>query len=101
MARHAAALERTGATRLRGLGSIALTLCHVAAGRFDAAATLAPTRSVDCAAGQLIVREAGGAVAFPEAGADPREAPLGLAMRSRVLAATSADLLEPLLPVGA
>ena len=91
----------TGATRLRGLGSIALSLCYVAAGRFDAAVTLAPTRSVDCAAGQLIVLEAGGAVAFPEAGADPATAPLGLAMRSRVMAAAAPGAVEQLLPVGA
>ena len=101
VARHAAALEATDATRLRGLGSIALSLCYVAAGRFDAAVTLAPTRSVDCAAGQLIVLEAGGAVAFPEAGADPATAPLGLAMRSRVIAAAAPSAVERLLPVGA
>jgi myo-inositol-1(or 4)-monophosphatase len=101
VARHAAALEATGAARLRGLGSVALSLCHVAAGRFDAAATLAPTRSVDCAAAQLIVREAGGAVAFPEAGGDPAATPLSLDMRSRVLAAVAPDDLTLLAAVGA
>jgi myo-inositol-1(or 4)-monophosphatase len=52
--------------RLRSIGSIALTLCQVAAARFDGMCSLRPCRSVDAAAGQLIVREAGGEVAFGE-----------------------------------
>ena len=95
--RWAQALEETGAARLRGFGSIALALCYVAAGRLDALLTLGDTRSVDTAAGQLIVREAGGAVAFPEAGDDPMAAALDLDMRSRVLAATEPPLLDRLL----
>jgi len=50
--------------RLRVIGSIAITASYVAAGRFDAMLSLRPCRSVDIAAAQLIVREAGGAVAF-------------------------------------
>ena len=50
--------------RLRVVGSIAITAAYVAAGRFDAMLSLRPCRSVDAAAAQLIVREAGGAVAF-------------------------------------
>ena len=50
--------------RLRVVGSIAITASYVAAGRFDAMLSLRPCRSVDAAAAQLIVREAGGAVAF-------------------------------------
>ena len=51
----------TAATRrLRALGTIASTLCQVAAARFDAMVTLRRCRGVDAAAGQLIVREAGG-----------------------------------------
>jgi myo-inositol-1(or 4)-monophosphatase len=50
--------------RLRVIGSIAITAAYVAAGRFDAMLSLRPCRSVDAAAAQLIVREAGGAVAF-------------------------------------
>jgi len=85
----AEALADLGAQRLRAFGSVALTLCCVAAGRLDAMLTLEPTRSVDAAAGQLLVREAGGSVAFPDAGGrDPLGAPLDLDMRSRVLAAT-------------
>ena len=52
--------------RLRVVGSLAITVSYVAAGRFDAALSLRPCRSVDVAAAQLIVREAGGSVAFGE-----------------------------------
>jgi len=101
VARNAAALTATGAARLRCVGSIALSLCYVAAGRFDALVTLGATRSVDCAAGQLIVREAGGSVALPEAGGSPAETGLGLDMRSRLLAAAGPDVLERLIDIGA
>ncbi|HEV7918452.1 MAG TPA: inositol monophosphatase family protein, partial [Solirubrobacterales bacterium] len=50
--------------RIRSIGSIALTLCQVGAARFDGMLSLRPCRSVDAAAGQLIVREAGGHVIF-------------------------------------
>jgi myo-inositol-1(or 4)-monophosphatase len=52
--------------RLRVVGSLAITACYVAAGRLDAMMGLRPCRSVDVAAAQLIVREAGGALAFGE-----------------------------------
>jgi myo-inositol-1(or 4)-monophosphatase len=52
------------AYRLRVVGSIAITVAYVASGRFDAMLSLRPCRSVDAAAAQLIVREAGGAVGF-------------------------------------
>ena len=52
------------AYRLRVVGSIAITAAYVGSGRFDAMFSLRPCRSVDVAAAQLIVREAGGAVAF-------------------------------------
>ena len=90
-----AALGEFEAKRLRALGSVAATLGLVADGRIDAMLSLRPVRSVDAAAGQLIVREAGGAVAFPEAGG--LAAPLSLDMRSRVLAARDQALLERLL----
>ena len=41
---------------------------YVAAGRFDAMISLRPCRSVDAAAAQLIVREAGGLFAFGDSG---------------------------------
>lgn len=50
--------------RLRVVGAIAISAAYVGAGRFDAMLSLRPCRSVDAAAAQLIVREAGGAVAF-------------------------------------
>ena len=102
---HAEALAATGAARLRAVGSIAISLCYVAANRLDGLASLGATRSVDSAAGQLIVREAGGAVAFPDAdvadGGDPLAIGLDLGMRSRVVAATSPALVDRLRPVGA
>jgi myo-inositol-1(or 4)-monophosphatase len=82
------------AARLRALGTIACTLCQVAAARLDGMLTLKGTRAVDAAAGQLIVREAGGHVAFP-AFEDPLGAPLDLAPHSPVIAArTPAGLRE-------
>ena len=50
--------------RLRVVGSIAITAAYVAAGRLDGMVSPRPCRSVDAAAAQLIVREAGGVVAF-------------------------------------
>jgi myo-inositol-1(or 4)-monophosphatase len=86
----AAAIEASEARRIRALGSVAMTLCLVAAGQLDAMLSLRPIRSVDAAAAQLLVTEAGGAVAFP---ADDE---LSLAMRSRVLAARDLETLERL-----
>lgn len=74
------------AHRLRAIGAIAVSLCQVAAGRFDAMASLKRCRAVDAAAAQLIVREAGGLVEFI-AFDDPLAAPLDLEPRSPVIAA--------------
>jgi myo-inositol-1(or 4)-monophosphatase len=63
------------AHRLRAIGAIAVTMCQVAAARLDAMVTLRRSRAVDVAAAQLIVREAGGVVAFT-ACAEPLGAPL-------------------------
>lgn len=65
--------------RLRVVGSIAITASYVAAGRLDALVSLRPCRSVDAAAAQLIVREAGGLVAF----GDPELAATGLGLDAR------------------
>jgi myo-inositol-1(or 4)-monophosphatase len=92
------AIAHTEAHRLRMIGSIALSLCFVASARFDGMLCLRPARSVDVAAGQLIVREAGGAVAFPDAGeSGPLSAGLDLDMRSRVFAGATGDILRGLL----
>lgn len=50
--------------RIRSIGSIALTLCQVAAARYDGMLSLRPCRSIDAAAAQLIAREAGATVIF-------------------------------------
>jgi myo-inositol-1(or 4)-monophosphatase len=74
------------ADRLRIMGSLALSLCHLAAGRVDAVCSLKPARSVDIAAAQLLVCERGLAIELPD---DPpfAEARLDLEGRSRVVAA--------------
>jgi myo-inositol-1(or 4)-monophosphatase len=76
------------AHRLRALGTIAVTLCQVAAARFDGMITLANSRGVDAAAGQLIVREAGGWVSFT-ACETPLGAPLNTEPSSPLVAARS------------
>jgi myo-inositol-1(or 4)-monophosphatase len=71
--------------RIRVVGSIAITAAYVAAGRFDAMIGLRPCRSVDAAATQLIVREAGGEVSFADGAL--AEAELGLDARYTFAAA--------------
>jgi myo-inositol-1(or 4)-monophosphatase len=74
------------AHRLRIMGSLALSLCHLAAGRVDAVCSLKPARAVDIAAAQLLVRERGLAIDLPDA--PPfAAAPLDVEGRSRVVAA--------------
>jgi myo-inositol-1(or 4)-monophosphatase len=81
--------------RLRVIGAIAVTLCQVAAARLDGMVSLLNCRAVDAAAAQLVVREAGGHVAFPRC-EQPLSAPLDVAARSPVVAARSADTLAAL-----
>jgi len=80
------------AHRLRIMGSLALSLCHLAAGRLDAVCSLKPYRSVDVAAGQLLVRERG--LAVENVDGDDRfvDAPLDLVPRSRIAAAGTDDV---------
>ena len=73
------------AYRVRALGSIAVSLCYVAAARFDGMLTSRACRSVDAAGAQLVVREAGAAVDFPGPGLE--RAGLGLDARYHVAAA--------------
>jgi myo-inositol-1(or 4)-monophosphatase len=83
------------AYRMRIMGSLALSLCHLAAGRVDAVCSLKPARSVDIAAGQLLVQERGLAVDLPEA--PPfADAPLDVSGRSRVVAAATPALCAEL-----
>ena len=81
--------------RLRVVGSIAITACLVAAGRLDGMFSLRPCRSVDIAAAQLIVTEAGGEVSLAPEG--PAASGLGLAERYPVTTASSRANLEILL----
>ncbi len=83
------------AYRLRAIGTIASTLCQVAAARFDGMVSLRRCRGVDAAAGQLIVREGGGVVSFP--GRDgPLTAALDAVPRAPVIAARSEQTLREL-----
>jgi myo-inositol-1(or 4)-monophosphatase len=86
---HADRIAALPSNRVRTLGSVALSMCFVADARLDGMVSLRAVRSVDAAASQLIVREAGGVVVFPEAGDNPG---LGLDMRSRVVAAGPAGV---------
>ena len=81
--------------RLRVMGAQALTYCHMAAGRTDAVVCLKPSRAVDFAAAQLVVRERGFVIELfdtPPIGA----APLDLTARSRVVAARTGELCRQL-----
>ena len=83
------------AHRLRVMGSLALSLCHLAAGRVDAVCSLKPCRSVDVAAAQLLVRERGLALELPDA--PPFDAaPLDLAGRSRIIAGSTSEMCAEL-----
>jgi myo-inositol-1(or 4)-monophosphatase len=75
--------------RLRVVGAIAISAAYVAAGRFDAMLSLRSCRSVDAAAAQLLVREAGGSVAFGDG--DLSAAALDLESRYPLAAASSED----------
>jgi myo-inositol-1(or 4)-monophosphatase len=82
--------------RLRALGTIAVTLCQVAGARLDGMVTIMRSRAVDVAAGQLIVREGGGLVAFTGC-----EEPLGAPLLepgpvSPIVAARSPEALAAL-----
>ena len=83
------------AGRVRVMGSLALSLCHLAAGRVDAVCSLKEARSVDIAAAQLLLRERGLAIELFD---DPPfgSAPLDLVTRSRVAAAGTPKLVAEL-----
>jgi myo-inositol-1(or 4)-monophosphatase len=83
------------AYRLRIMGSLALSLCHLAAGRIDAVCSLKPARAVDIAAAQLLVLERGLAIDLPDA--PPfAAAPLDVEGRSRVVAAGTTEVCRQL-----
>ncbi len=77
------------------MGSLALSLCHLAAGRIDAVCSLKPARAVDIAGAQLLVLERGLAIDLPDA--PPfAAAPLDVEGRSRVVAAGTPQLCQQL-----
>jgi myo-inositol-1(or 4)-monophosphatase len=83
------------AHRLRIMGSLALSLCNLAAGRVDAVCSLKEARAVDIAAAQLLLKEVGLPIMFVDAG--PFDAaPLDAAARSPVAAAGTQELCERL-----
>jgi myo-inositol-1(or 4)-monophosphatase len=83
------------AQRFRIMGSLALSLCQLAAGRVDAVCSLRGARAVDVAAAQLVVRECGIPIGFADAG--PWEvAPLDTAPHSLVVAAPTEELRDRL-----
>lgn len=83
------------ADRVRVMGSLALSLCHLADGRVDAVCCLKEIRSVDIAAAQLLLTERGIAVELFD---DPSLAAalLDLGARSRLAAAASPELVAAL-----
>jgi myo-inositol-1(or 4)-monophosphatase len=87
------------AFRIRALGSIALSVCNVAGGRFDGFLTARACRSVDAAAAQLIALEAGAALEFGDLALD--EAALDLDRRYHLTAALDDELLAQLRPAQA
>jgi myo-inositol-1(or 4)-monophosphatase len=92
-------LERS-CHRLRAIGSIAISICQVAATRVDGMVSLWACRAVDAAAAQLVVRESGGEVAFVGA-ESPLAAPLDLEPRYPVVASRTAQGLADLAAVHA
>ena len=85
---------RRGRAPAPGAGAIAVDAVQVAAARFDGMVTLLRSRGVDAAAGQLIVREAGGVVSFPDCD-DPLGAPLDAAPELALVAARDAGDASP------
>jgi myo-inositol-1(or 4)-monophosphatase len=82
------------AYRLRIMGSLALSFCHLAAGRVDAVCSLKPARSVDIAAAQLLCTEVGLAIDLFDVEEPFGAAPLDLEQRSRVVAAGSKPVCD-------
>lgn len=94
VAQHAEVLA-SYAQRFRVSGSLALSLCQLAAGRLDAVCSLREARAVDIAAAQLVVRECGIPIGFADAGSW-EAAPLDVAPQSLVVAAPTEELRDRL-----
>ena len=83
------------AKRLRIMGSLALSLCNLAAGRVDAVCSLKEARAVDVAAAQLLLSEVGLPIMFVDA-APFAAGPLDTAARSPIAAAGTQEVCERL-----
>jgi myo-inositol-1(or 4)-monophosphatase len=83
------------AQRFRIMGSLALSLCQLAAGRVDAVCSLKEARAVDVAAAQLVVRECGAAIGFAD-GRPWDAAPLDAAPQALLAAAPTEELRDRL-----
>lgn len=79
--------------RVRVMGAQAITFCHLAAGRTDAVVCLKPSRPVDFAASQLLIRERGFAVHAIDGPPVP-DIPLDLEARSRICAARTEEVAQ-------
>jgi myo-inositol-1(or 4)-monophosphatase len=79
--------------RVRIMGAQAITFCHLAAGRTDGVVCLKPSRTVDMAAAQLLVRERGFSILAVD-GPALGTIPLDLDARSRICAAGTQELAE-------
>jgi myo-inositol-1(or 4)-monophosphatase len=77
--------------RVRVMGAQAITFCHLAAGRTDAVVCLKPSRSVDFAGAQLLIRERGFAIEAID-GPPVGQLPLDLRPHSRICAARNERL---------
>jgi len=82
------------AYRCRSVGALAISICYVAAARFDGMVAARPARSVDVAAAQLIAREAGASVQFGDDGLAAAE--LDLEARFEIAAALDEEMLGTL-----
>ncbi len=82
------------AYRCRSVGALAISICYVAAARFDGMIAARPARSVDVAAAQLIAREAGASVQFGDGGLSA--AKLDLEARFEIAAALDDEMLGTL-----
>ncbi len=85
------------AFRVRAIGSLALTICYVGAGRLDGMLSGRTARSVDVAAAQLVAREAGADLKFGTL--ELAQAELGLDARYDIVAGLDEEMLGTLLEI--
>jgi myo-inositol-1(or 4)-monophosphatase len=94
VARHRRLLAKCGRVRL--LGAAALSLCQAASGAASAFVSPGGLRSFDCAAGLLVLAEAG-AVVTDRAGQPVDQLPADLSTRVRLVASLSPEVQQTVL----